>query len=106
MSWFKRSKENIASETQKKEVPDGLWTKCEQCGEIIHRMELEKNFFTCVKCNAHFRIGSKEYIAILLDEDSFKEHDRRMRSGDPLKFVDTEAVQGQDSRSDTENEAA
>jgi len=89
MTWFKRSKENIASETQKKEVPDGLWTKCDQCGEIIHRMELEKNFFTCVKCNAHFRIGSKEYIAILLDEDSFKEHDRKMRSGDPLKFADT-----------------
>jgi acetyl-CoA carboxylase carboxyl transferase subunit beta len=89
MSWFKRSKENIASETQKKEMPDGLWTKCDQCGEIIHRTELEKNFFTCVKCNAHFRIGSKEYLAIILDENSFKEQDRRMRSGDPLKFVDT-----------------
>lgn len=89
MSWFKRSKENIASASQKKEMPDGLWTKCEQCGEIIHRMELEKNFFTCAKCNAHFRIGSKEYLQILLDEGSFKEYDRRMRSGDPLKFVDT-----------------
>ncbi|MEW6511401.1 MAG: acetyl-CoA carboxylase, carboxyltransferase subunit beta [Bacteroidota bacterium] len=89
MAWFKRSKENIASETQKKEIPDGLWTKCDQCGEIIHRMELEKNFFTCAKCNAHFRIGSKEYIQILLDEHSFKEHDRRMRSADPLRFVDT-----------------
>jgi acetyl-CoA carboxylase carboxyl transferase subunit beta len=89
MSWFKRSKENIASASQKKEIPDGLWTKCDSCGEIIHRMELEKNFFTCAKCNAHFRIGSKEYLGILLDEDSFKEYDRRMRSGDPLKFVDT-----------------
>jgi acetyl-CoA carboxylase carboxyl transferase subunit beta len=89
MAWFKRSKENIASETQKKEIPDGLWTKCEQCGEIIHRTELEKNFYTCVKCNAHFRIGSREYIQILLDDGSFKEFDRRMRSGDPLKFVDT-----------------
>ena len=89
MSWFKRSKENIASETQKKDIPDGLWTKCEQCGEIIHRTELEKNLYTCAKCNAHFRIGSKEFIEILLDEGSFKEHDRRMRSGDPLKFVDT-----------------
>ena len=89
MSWFKRSKENIASETQKKEIPDGLWTKCEQCGEIIHRTELEKNFYTCGKCNAHFRIGSREYIQILLDDGSFKESDRRMRSGDPLKFVDT-----------------
>jgi acetyl-CoA carboxylase carboxyl transferase subunit beta len=89
MSWFKRSKENIASETQKKEIPDGLWTKCDQCGEIIHRRELEKNFYTCVKCNAHFRIGSREYLQIILDENSFKESDRRMRSADPLKFVDT-----------------
>jgi acetyl-CoA carboxylase carboxyl transferase subunit beta len=89
MSWFKRSKENIASETQKKEIPDGLWTKCDQCGEIIHRRELEKNFYTCAKCNAHFRIGSREYLQIILDENSFKESDRRMRSADPLKFVDT-----------------
>jgi len=89
MAWFKRSKENIASETQKKEMPDGLWVKCEQCGEIIHKMELEKNFFTCAKCSAHFRIGSKEYVDILLDPDSFKEHDRKMRSSDPLKFTDT-----------------
>lgn len=89
MSWFKRSKENIATETQKRELPDGMWTKCEHCGEIIHKTELEQNFFTCVKCNAHFRIGSKEYIAILLDEGSFKEQDSRMRSVDPLKFVDT-----------------
>ena len=89
MSWFRRSKENIASETQKKEMPDGLWTKCEQCGEIIHKTELEKALFTCPKCSAHFRIGSREYIGILLDEGSFKEFDRRMRSGDPLKFTDT-----------------
>jgi acetyl-CoA carboxylase carboxyl transferase subunit beta len=89
MSWFKRSKENIASETQKRETPDGLWTKCEQCGEIIHKMELEKSLFTCTKCNAHFRIGSKEYFDILFDAGSFKEFDKRMRSGDPLKFVDS-----------------
>ena len=89
MSWFRRSKENIASETQKKEMPDGLWTKCEQCGEIIHKTELEKALYTCAKCNAHFRIGSGEYIAILLDEGSFHENDRRMRSSDPLKFTDT-----------------
>jgi acetyl-CoA carboxylase carboxyl transferase subunit beta len=89
MAWFKRSKENIASETQKKEIPDGLWTKCPQCGEIIHRSELEKYLFTCSKCNAHFRISSKQYIDLLLDEGSFKEFDPRMRSGDPLKFTDT-----------------
>ncbi len=89
MSWFRRSKENIATETQRRELPDGMWTKCEQCGEIIHKTELEQNLFTCVKCNAHFRIGSKEYLRLLLDEGSFKEHDRKMRSVDPLRFVDS-----------------
>jgi acetyl-CoA carboxylase carboxyl transferase subunit beta len=89
MAWFRRSKENISSETQKKEMPDGMWVKCDQCGEIIHKKELEQNFSTCAKCNFHFRIGSKGYVSIILDADSFKEHDRRMRSVDPLKFRDT-----------------
>ena len=89
MAWFRRSQGNIATATQKREMPDGLWTKCEPCGEIIHKAELESNLFTCPKCNAHFRIGSREYIAFLLDEGSFREQDRRMRSGDPLKFADT-----------------
>jgi acetyl-CoA carboxylase carboxyl transferase subunit beta len=89
MAWFRRSKEGIATVAQKKDIPDGLWTKCEHCGEIIHKMELQKNFYVCVKCNTHFRIGSKEYIEVLLDPDSFREQDRRMRSSDPLKFADT-----------------
>lgn len=89
MAWFKRSKENIAPETEKKEMPDGMWTKCDQCGEIIHKMELEQNMFTCPKCNKHFRIGSGEYIKVLIDDGSFKEYDRKMRSVDPLKFTDT-----------------
>jgi len=89
MSWFRRSKEGITTETQRKDLPEGMWVKCEQCGEIIHKKELEQHVYTCAKCNAHFRIGSKEYVEILLDPNSFKEHDRRMRSTDPLKFVDS-----------------
>jgi acetyl-CoA carboxylase carboxyl transferase subunit beta len=89
MSWFRRSRENIAPETQKKEIPGGMWTKCDQCGEIIHNKELEQDLYTCKKCNAHFRIGSKEYIEILLDSNSFKEYDRKLRSTDPLGFTDT-----------------
>ena len=97
MSWFRRSKENIASETQKREIPDGLWTKCEQCGEIIHKTELEKSLFTCAKCGAHFRVGSKEYLDILLDAGSFKEQDTRMRSGDPLEVRGHQAVSRPDA---------
>ena len=89
MAWFKRSKENIAPDSQKKELPDGLWEKCPSCNEIIHKKQLEQNLWTCLKCNYHFRIGSNEYIKIVLDKNSFKEMDKKMRSADPLGFEDT-----------------
>lgn len=89
MPWFRRSKQNIAPDTQKRELPDGLWEKCPSCGEIIHRKQLELNLWTCLKCDYHWRIGSKEYISFLLDKNSFKEMDKKMRSADPLEFKDT-----------------
>lgn len=89
MPWFKRSKENISPDTQKKELPDGLWEKCPSCSEIIHKKQLEVNLWTCLKCEHHFRIGSEQYIKILYDKNSFKEMDRKMRSADPLEFSDT-----------------
>jgi acetyl-CoA carboxylase carboxyl transferase subunit beta len=70
-------------------MPDGQWTKCEGCSEIIHRKQLEQNYYTCLKCGYHFRIGSKEYFELLLDAKTFKETDAKIRSVDPLNFVDT-----------------
>ncbi|MBK6773191.1 MAG: acetyl-CoA carboxylase carboxyltransferase subunit beta [Ignavibacteria bacterium] len=89
MAWFKRSKDNIASDTQKRDVPDGTWIKCPECSEMMHKMQWESNMYLCTKCGHHFRIGSEEYFKILLDEDSFKEMDRKLRSVDPLNFEDT-----------------
>jgi acetyl-CoA carboxylase carboxyl transferase subunit beta len=89
MPWFSRSKDNISPDSQKKDLPDGLWEKCPSCGEIIHKKQLESNLWTCVKCEHHFRIGSEEYIQIFLDKNSFKEMHKKMRSPDPLKFEDT-----------------
>jgi acetyl-CoA carboxylase carboxyl transferase subunit beta len=89
MPWFKRSKENISPDSQKKDLPDGMWDKCPSCGEIIHKKQLETNLWTCLKCGFHFRIGSAEYIGILLDKGTFKEMDKKMRSADPLEFEDT-----------------
>ncbi|MFN3695459.1 MAG: acetyl-CoA carboxylase, carboxyltransferase subunit beta [Ignavibacterium sp.] len=89
MPWFRRSKENISPDTQKRDLPDGLWEKCPSCGEIIHKKQLELNLWTCLKCDYHWRIGSKEYISFLLDKNSFKEMDRKMRSADPLEFKDS-----------------
>jgi len=87
MAWFKRLSRNISGE--KRELPEGLWTKCENCGEIIHKSQLELNLWTCHKCNFHFRITSREYIDILIDKGTFKEMDKKIRSVDVLNFVDT-----------------
>ncbi|NUN07955.1 MAG: acetyl-CoA carboxylase carboxyltransferase subunit beta [Ignavibacteriaceae bacterium] len=89
MAWFRRTKENISPETQKKDLPDGLWEKCPECGEILHKKQIESNFWTCTKCSYHFRIGADEYIRLILDEGSFKEMNKKMKSADPLGFVDT-----------------
>lgn len=89
MSWFKRSKENILSDTLKVDIPDGLWEKCPECGEIIHKKQIAENLWTCSKCQYHFRIGSKQYIEILLDKGTFKEINKKMKSADPLSFTDS-----------------
>ncbi|MBI1939097.1 MAG: acetyl-CoA carboxylase carboxyltransferase subunit beta [Ignavibacteriales bacterium] len=89
MGWFKRKKENISPDSKKTDIPDGQWSKCEDCGEIIHNKQLEFNTWVCPKCSYHFRIGSEQYISIIFDKSSFKEYDKKMRSGDPLEFTDT-----------------
>ncbi len=89
MGWFKRSKQNISPDSIKTDIPDGQWIKCNSCGEIIHIKQLELNHWVCLKCDYHFRIGSEEYIALLFDKGSFKEYDKKMKSGDPLDFTDT-----------------
>ncbi|MBS1538583.1 MAG: acetyl-CoA carboxylase carboxyltransferase subunit beta [Bacteroidetes bacterium] len=88
MAWFLRSKKNI-EDSQQREMPDGLFTKCPTCDEVIYKRQFEEQLFTCIKCNHHFRIGSEEYIGIIFDENSFTETDTNIRSSDPLNFVDT-----------------
>jgi acetyl-CoA carboxylase carboxyl transferase subunit beta len=88
MEWFKKAKEGLVSQ-QKKEIPDGLWTKCENCGEIIYVKELEKNLWVCHKCNFHFRIKSRDYMELLLDEGELEEYDKELVSDDPLRFRDS-----------------
>lgn len=90
MAWFKRTKENITTESQeKKDMEEGMWTKCPNCGEIMHKTQWENNFYLCTKCDFHFRIGSQEYFKIIFDDGKFKEFDKKVRSLDPLGFVDS-----------------
>lgn len=88
MAWFQKAKKSLSPKI-KAQMPDGLWLKCENCGEIIFRKELQKNFSVCQRCRYHFRISSREYIELLIDEGTFREFNIDLVSADPLKFKDT-----------------
>lgn len=88
MSWFVRSKQNI-EETQPAYMPDGLWTKCPNCSEVIYKQQLEDNFYTCFKCGHHFRISGYDYIGYIIDESTFVETHSKIKSSDPLNFTDS-----------------
>ena len=88
MAWFKRAKPGLTSQ-KKKDMPNGLWVKCEGCGEIIYKKQLAQNSYVCMKCDFHFRITGDDYIRLYLDEGSFKETDASLRSVDFLNFKDT-----------------
>lgn len=90
MGWFKRDKEGITTSTsEKKETPEGLWSKCSRCKTLFTAEDLEKNFYVCDRCSNHERIGSEEYFQILFDDGKYKELDEKLSSGDPLSFEDT-----------------
>lgn len=70
-----------------KETPEGLWTKCKSCEEIIYNKELEENHKVCPKCSYYFRLSARERIASLFEPQSFREYDKNLLPSDPLNFV-------------------
>ena len=70
----------------KSNVPEGLWTKCPGCGEVVTKAEFEQNLQVCPKCDHHLTLGAAERIKSLVDEGSFKERDADLLSVDSLKF--------------------
>lgn len=90
MSWFKRLKEGITTNTkEKKETPEGLWYKCPSCKKIHTAQDHARNKYVCSECGYHERIGSAEYFEILFDDNQFTELHENLVSGDPLEFSDT-----------------
>jgi acetyl-CoA carboxylase carboxyl transferase subunit beta len=90
MAWFKRKTAPVlAVENKKVQMPEGIWTKCKNCQEIIYAKEIARNLNVCPKCDYHFRISARERIDLILDEGSFVEMDAAVRSVDFLEFRDT-----------------
>jgi acetyl-CoA carboxylase carboxyl transferase subunit beta len=90
VSWLKRERKGISptSRPAQSEVPEGLWTKCDGCGEALFQTTLEENLWTCPKCDFHFRVPAKTYLGFLVDANSFAERDADLVAADPLEFRD------------------
>jgi len=72
---------------KKREFPEGLWQKCPSCAEMIHNLDLVQNFRVCPKCDHHLTLSARDRLEMLLDPNSFQEHDAGLTSVAPLKFT-------------------
>lgn len=91
MSWFaKLVPSRIRTEAgNKRQVPEGVWSKCESCSSIVYRAELERNLNVCPKCAAHMRIGARRRLQAFLDDGEREELGVNIEPQDFLKFKDT-----------------
>ncbi|MBI4531744.1 MAG: acetyl-CoA carboxylase carboxyltransferase subunit beta [Candidatus Latescibacteria bacterium] len=87
MGWLDKIKSGIRTRS-KRELPDGLWTKCDACGSVIYQRDLEEACWTCPQCHHHFRVGSDTYLRVVTNDGYFREIHAGMTAGDPLKFKD------------------
>jgi acetyl-CoA carboxylase carboxyl transferase subunit beta len=90
MAWFSKKKTlGAAPAPEKRPIPDGLWRKCDACGEVLYDEEVAQNLRVCTKCDFHFALPTRDRIRITLDEGSFEESDSAIESLDPLGFRDS-----------------
>ncbi len=73
---------------RKKNIPDGLWKRCDGCKSVVYKKQVEEKHNVCPECNYHFRVSTRERINITLDKDSFEEYWNDMVPADPLNFKD------------------
>jgi len=84
---FAKKPKLAGGKSRKRDIPEGLWTKCKKCSNMIYDKELDTNLKVCPKCHYHFPISARERIHFLVETCSFEENDASMESVDPLKFT-------------------
>ncbi|MDD5438770.1 MAG: acetyl-CoA carboxylase, carboxyltransferase subunit beta [Candidatus Omnitrophica bacterium] len=86
MALFKKPLYTKVTLTKKKDIPSGLWVRCNDCGEMLYKKKLDESLKVCPKCNFHFTLTARERISLFFDEQSFTEMYADMESSDPLSF--------------------
>ena len=91
MNWFKKIlPSRIKTDSNgRRTVPEGVWTKCDDCGAVLYREELDKNLEVCPKCNHHMKIRARSRLESFLDEEFRKEIGNNIHPIDILKFRDS-----------------
>jgi len=91
MAWFNRQQPGVegSGDGEKRVRTEGLWLKCEQCGQIIWKKALDDNLQVCPQCEFHFKLDARARLAMLFDGGVYEERDADMVSTDPLRFVDS-----------------
>jgi acetyl-CoA carboxylase carboxyl transferase subunit beta len=84
---FAKKPKLASAKSRKREIPEGLWTKCPKCSTMVFDKELDENLKVCTHCQHHFRIGSRERIHSLVETCTFEEMDPQMTSADVLEFT-------------------
>jgi len=80
--------QQLPNEKEKEGIPEGLWMRCPECGDMLYRKVVEEAFYVCPNCQYHFRISAQTRIDQLVDPGSFEERYADVEPTDPLKFVD------------------
>ncbi|MBD2594869.1 acetyl-CoA carboxylase carboxyltransferase subunit beta [Nostoc spongiaeforme FACHB-130] len=88
--WFANRKKSGSTnlERQEREIADGLWHKCSQCGVLTYTKDLRANQMVCVECGHHNRVDSDERIRQLIDSNTWQPINEHLRPTDPLQFRD------------------
>lgn len=90
MPWFKKAKYSTLQPSERRDrIPEGLWTKCEDCFELMLTRDFEESLKVCRRCNHHHRVTARERIELLSDEGTFSELFKNIQPVDALNFVDS-----------------
>lgn len=104
MPWFRRKVKFTRLQpaeqpkAREREMPAGLWTRCDNCEEYVTNEQLDANLRVCPKCNFYYRLDARMRIASLVDPDGFHELDSKMTSCDPLGFDGYQAKLAQNQK--------
>lgn len=86
MKFFSRADRSVARKRTKRDIPAGLWIKCEGCGQLLYHKALDETLKVCAKCEFHFPLTAQERLRLLVDEGTFEEWDAELAPTDPLGF--------------------